>query len=79
MSHNRPMLTRTQLAALLRDVNVEALAAEAGISTKTVYRLRHQKTSPTLDTLQAIVEALAKLKRAHGSRRVASRRSSKAA
>jgi DNA-binding phage protein len=56
------MLNQTQLAAMLSSVNVEDLAREAGVSTKTIYRLRHQQHSPTLNTVQAIVDAVKKLK-----------------
>ena len=56
------MLNRDQLADLLSSVNVEDVAREASVSTKTVYRLRHKKHSPTLDTVTAIVEAIKRLK-----------------
>lgn len=56
------MLTRDDLAALLRSVNVEDVAREADVSTKTIYRMRHKKHSPTLDTAAAVVAAVARLK-----------------
>ena len=56
------MLNRDQLADLLSSVNVEDVAREANVSTKTVYRLRHKKHSPTLDTVAAIVSAVKRLK-----------------
>lgn len=56
------MITRDQLADLLGKVNVEDVAREAGVSTKTIYRLRHKRNSPTLDTVADIVAAVARLK-----------------
>lgn len=56
-------MTRDQLADLLGTVNVEDVAREAKVSTKTIYRLRHKAHAPTLDTVAAIVAAVAKLKR----------------
>lgn len=56
------MLTADQLANLLASVNVEAVAKEAKVSTKTIYRLRHQTNSPTLDTVAAIVAAVKRVK-----------------
>lgn len=58
----RTMMTRDQLAELLQAVNVEDVAKEAGVSTKTIYRLRHKVTAPTLDTVEAIVAAVKRLK-----------------
>lgn len=60
------MITRDQLADLLQTVNVEDVAAEAGISTKTVYRLRHKATAPTLRTVESIVDAVRRLKARKG-------------
>lgn len=60
------MITRDQLAKLLQDVNVEDVATEAGISTKTVYRLRHKATAPTLRTVESIVDAVRRLKARKG-------------
>ena len=56
------MLTADQLANLLATVNVEAVAKEANVSTKTIYRLRHKTNSPTLDTVAAIVAAVKRVK-----------------
>ena len=56
------MLTRDQLASLLREFNVEDVAREAGVSVKTIYRLRHRANSPTLDTAQKLVEACERLR-----------------
>ena len=56
------MITRDQLADLLGKVNVEDVAREAGVSTKTIYRLRHKRNSPTLDTVADIIAAVARLK-----------------
>lgn len=52
------MLTADQLAELLSTVNVDEVAREAGVSTKTIYRLRHKANSPTLDTVAAILAAI---------------------
>lgn len=71
MTHNAPMLTREQLAELLGTVNVEDVAREAGVSTKTIYRLRHKQHAPTLDTVAAIVAAVARVKKAKPSPKVA--------
>lgn len=57
------MVTKQQLADLLRTVNVEVVAREAGVSTKTVYRLRHQKHSPSLDTAARLIDAVKRIKR----------------
>lgn len=57
------MLTRDQLAAMLAEVNVEAVAREAGVATKTVYRLRHKANSPNLQTVEKIVAAVQRLRR----------------
>lgn len=57
------MVTRDDLAVMLADVRVEDVARLAGVSTKTIYRLRHKKHSPTLDTVAVIVAALKQLKR----------------
>lgn len=57
------MLTKAQLADMLAGVNVEDVARESGVSVKTVYRLRHQRHSPTLDTVEKLLDAIAKLNR----------------
>jgi DNA-binding phage protein len=56
------MMTTDQLAELLRTVNVSDLAAEAKVSTKTIYRLRHKLNSPTLGTVESLVAAIRRLK-----------------
>lgn len=56
------MMTREQLAELLGTVRVEDVAREAEVSTKTIYRLRHQKTSPTLGTVERLVAAVKRVK-----------------
>jgi DNA-binding phage protein len=55
------MLTRDELADLLKRVDVVDVAREAKVSTKTVYRLRHKANAPTLDTVERIVSAVRKL------------------
>lgn len=71
MTHNCDMMNRDQLADLLHTVNVEDVAREANVSTKTIYRLRHKKNAPTLDTLSSIVDAVTRLKRRKPARKVA--------
>lgn len=56
------MMTRDQLAQLLGTVNVEDVAREARVSTKTIYRLRHKQHAPTLDTVESILAAVKRLK-----------------
>lgn len=53
------MVTQKQLAEMLHEVNVEDVAAEARVSVKTIYRLRHQKHSPTLATVEKLLAAIA--------------------
>jgi DNA-binding phage protein len=60
------MVTRTELAAMLAGVNVEEVAKAAKVSTKTIYRLRHQRHAPTLDTVERIIEAIKLVKPAEG-------------
>lgn len=57
----RRMLTREQLAALLMRVNVDDLSRVSGVSTKTIYRLRRQETSTTLDTVEALIRGIDEL------------------
>ena len=57
-----PMMTKDQLAALLLTVPVEAVAKEADVSTKTIYRLRHMATNPTIDSVARIVAAAKRIK-----------------
>ena len=52
------MVTREQLAERLKAVNVEDVAKEAGISTKTVYRLRHMQHAPRLDIVERLLAAI---------------------
>ena len=59
----RGMVTSKQLAELLAAVNVEDVARAANVSTKTIYRLRHQQHSPTLDTVEKILAAIEAVKR----------------
>lgn len=58
------MMTRDQLAELLATVRVEDVAREAGVSTKTIYRLRHKQNAPTLDTVEVIVAAVERIRAA---------------
>lgn len=53
------MLTQQQLAALLWEVpNVEALAKQTGVSSKTIRRIREGKNAPTLTTVHKLLPAL---------------------
>jgi DNA-binding phage protein len=58
------MVTQKQLAEMLGRVNVEDVAKAAKVSTKTIYRLRHQKNSPTLDTVERLLAAIKRVERA---------------
>lgn len=57
------MVTRDELADILCGLNVEDVAREANVATKTIYRLRHKQNSPTLDTVAAILAAVERIKR----------------
>lgn len=57
------MITREQLAQRLMSVNVEEVAREAGISTKTVYRLRHMQHAPRLDVVEKLLVAISTVER----------------
>jgi predicted transcriptional regulator len=57
------MVTREQLAKLLQAVNVEEVAKEAKVSTKTVYRLRHMETPPRYSTVERLLAAIKRLER----------------
>jgi predicted transcriptional regulator len=57
------MVTQKQLAEMLGRVNVRAVAEAANVSTKTIYRLRHQERSPNYSTVQKV---LAGIKRIEG-------------
>jgi transcriptional regulator with XRE-family HTH domain len=52
------MITKAELAEKLKAANVEELARLSGVSIKTIYRLRHMKHAPTLDTVEALVVAM---------------------
>ncbi len=56
------MLTRDKLAELLGAVNVEEIAREASVSTKTIYRLRHKKLPPRYETVEKIMAALERMR-----------------
>ena len=55
------LLTRADLAALLAKTNAEAVARESGLSLKTIYRLRHQKNAPTLETAEKVIAAIRRI------------------
>jgi len=56
------MSKKDHLAQLTASVNVELLAAEAGISTKSVYRLRRKQANPTLKMIESVERAVAAIK-----------------
>jgi len=55
------MVTRDELAEMLLAVNVEDVAREAGVSTKTIYRLRHKANPPNFATVERILAAIERL------------------
>ena len=57
MSHNGDMLTKHELAARLRAVNVGEVASLADVSEKTVYRLRNMTANPTYETAARLIAA----------------------
>lgn len=57
-----PMITKAELSEMLKAANVEELARLSGVSIKTIYRLRHMKHAPTLDTVEALVVAMDRMK-----------------
>ena len=63
------MLTRDELSALLQGVNVEDIAREANVSTKTIYRMRHKANAPNYATIERILAAVARLKKPSKQRR----------
>ena len=52
------MVTPKELSDLLHGVNVAAIAKAANVSTKTVYRLRHQDHSPNMQTVHRLLAAI---------------------
>ena len=50
-----------QLSDLLMRVDAKALAAEAGVNVKTIYRLRRQQNSPRLELVERLVAACRRL------------------
>lgn len=56
------MLTQKQLAEMLLTVNVQDVAKLAGVSEKTIYRLRHMQHSPSLSTAEKIIAAVEALR-----------------
>lgn len=58
-------LIRRQLGVLLNRLrgaqNISAIAREAGLSDKTLRRIRDGENTPSLDTIEKIVSALDKL------------------
>lgn len=62
VTHNRAMVTRSELAEMLKAVRVDDVVRESGVSQKTVYRLRHVKHAPTLDTVERLLGAIARIK-----------------
>lgn len=52
-----PMWTQDQLAYLLSQISGPAISKAAGVSLKTVYRLRDKKNAPNLKTIERLVDA----------------------
>jgi transcriptional regulator with XRE-family HTH domain len=55
------MLSKTELRDALLQCNVKDLAMRTGLSTKTIYRLRHRASpvgSPSFKTLELLTEAI---------------------
>ena len=46
---------------MLMRVDAKALAAEAGVNVKTIYRLRKQQNSPRLELVERLVAACRRL------------------
>ena len=62
------MVTKERLRQMLQGENAQEVARLSGMSSKTVYRLQKgHGSSPTLATVEAILSALAVVKRAKGS------------
>lgn len=58
-SYNTDMITATQLRERLNAMpNIRAVAREAQLPEKTVYRTANGKTTPTLETAQRIWNAI---------------------
>lgn len=57
------MVTSKQLADMLRAVNVHEVATAAGVSTKTIYRLRHQQNLPNMATVVRLLDAIKNTKK----------------
>lgn len=57
------MVTQQQLADMLREVSVAEVASMAGVSQKTVYRLRHMSHVPRLDVVARLVQAVETIRR----------------
>jgi predicted transcriptional regulator len=64
LSQNRGMLTPDQLSKALHGVNVKDFSKAADISEKTIYRLRQKTHKPSFETLQKILAALERQRRA---------------
>ncbi len=52
------MVNPEQLAEMLRGVNVAEVAKAANVSTKTIYRLRHQLNAPNMATVNKLLAAI---------------------
>jgi transcriptional regulator with XRE-family HTH domain len=58
------MQTSHELAETLKQFRVEDVAQRSGVSVKTIYRLRHQQHSPTLDTVEKLLKAIDEIRKA---------------
>lgn len=59
------MISREQLSDLLRQVNAQTLAGEAGVNIKTIYRLRRGENSPRLELVERLIAACRRSRRSH--------------
>ena len=58
MSYDRRMVTKEQIADMLKGLSATELARRSGVTERTIYRLRSPGgPSPTLDTVQRVIDA----------------------
>ena len=65
MGKNEAMFQINQLQKMLASAdNIRAIAVQAGLSEKTVHRIKNGETDTTFGTANKIIAAIAKLKKA---------------
>ena len=52
------VMTHKELADLLKSAPATRIAKASGVCLKQVYRLRHEKVSPRLETVEKLLAAL---------------------